>query len=278
MTITHILYQCNGGGDILKSSLQMHKKRSRDKGQPARHRNRGRRRTGVRKCRRKNSPAGRGWSRSIVIPPVRQRFRGPQSVQGVHNGHGIAGVDAPGGPPGVQGPGSPAGIPGPAGPPGEQGHAGNPELLGPPGPPGPPGPAGFPGPPGIQGPPGPQGLQGIPGPRGPRGEPGEVRLPGVVVTPNVMRYFYTTDTLVALDPPLVIPANQFTDDNGNAVTEWMEITSSGYSNLYINGMMQEGRIFSVTPDRLTLFSPGDVLLAGTPVILQVFQFSAQVVV
>lgn len=99
-----------------------------------------------------------------------------------------------------------------------------------------------------------------------------------MVTPDVMRYFYTTDALVALDPPLIIPANQFTDDNGNAVSEIMEITPSGYSNLYINGMMQEGRIFSVTPEALTLYSPGDVLLEGTPVILQVFQFNAQVVV
>ncbi|GIO93700.1 MULTISPECIES: DUF4183 domain-containing protein [Paenibacillus] len=121
-------------------------------------------------------------------------------------------------------------------------------------------------------------MQGAPGPQGPRGEPGEVILPGVVVTPDVMRYFYTTDALVALDPPLIIPANQFTDDNGNAVSEIMEISQSGYANLYINGMMQEGRIFSVTPEALTLYSPGDVLLEGTPVILQVFQFNAEVVV
>lgn len=103
-------------------------------------------------------------------------------------------------------------------------------------------------------------------------------IPGVVVTPLAQRYFYITEAAVALDPPLVIPADQFTDDDGTPATQLMDVTDSGYSNLFINGVIQEGRIYDVGSNALTIHSPGDVLLAGTPVILQVIQLDAQVVI
>lgn len=170
-------------------------------------------------------------------------------------------------------------MPGLSGPPGQPGAPGNQGDAGWPGPPGQPGGPGSPGalgPPGLPGPQGPPGPPGPPGPQGPQGIPGSALIPQIVVLPMLERYFYTTAAPVPLDPPLVINAGQFTDNSGVPVTSIMDVTPSGYSRLYINGIVQEAAIYSVTSTALTISSPGDLLQAGTPVLLEVLRFDAAV--
>ncbi|MCV4231884.1 DUF4183 domain-containing protein [Virgibacillus sp. LDC1] len=171
---------------------------------------------------------------------------------------GVPGIQGPPGTPGLPGSAGPAGIPGPIGP---QGLPGTPGIQGIPGAQGIPGPAGPPGPPG------PQGIQGL---------PGSVIVPEIMVLPTTLRYFYVLMSEVSLDAPFAISAQQFTDDDGNPFQS-IEVGPNTSSTVYINGMIQEGRIYTLSSEALTLFSPGDVLLAGTPILLEVLYLTVQVV-
>ncbi|MFC9774167.1 DUF4183 domain-containing protein [Paenibacillus chitinolyticus] len=151
------------------------------------------------------------------------------------------------------------------GPPGASG------LPGPQGVPGPPGASGLPGPPGASGLPGPQ---GVPGPTGPQGPPGEVFVPNVSVVPVVQRYFYFTPS--DIQAPVVIPANHFTNDQGLVVAEFLNPGPNSYSNLFINGLLQEGSIYSVTAAALSINPGGDTITTDTPIILEIVQIFAQV--
>ncbi|MGW8919318.1 DUF4183 domain-containing protein, partial [Paenibacillus lautus] len=209
--------------------------------------------------------------------------QGPQGAPGNPGMEGPAGIPGPVGPQGPQGaPGTPgmegpAGIPGPVGPQGPQGAPGTPGMEGPagiPGPMGPQGPQGAPGTPGMEGP---AGIQGPTGPQGPQGIPGSVIVPEINVLPTTLRYFYVLMSEVNLDDPFVISAGQFTDDDGNQAFQSIMVGPNSSSTVYINGMIQEGRIYTITSEALTLYSPGDVLLAGTPILLEVLYLTVQVV-
>lgn len=139
--------------------------------------------------------------------------------------------------------------------------------------PGTPGPQGIPGPPGASGP---SGLPGPPGPQGTQGIPESVIVPDIRVLPTTLRYFYQLRSEVSLDAPFIITAEQFTDDNGNHSFNRLEDDPNSSSTLYINGMIQEGRIYTLTSDALTLFSPGDTLQLGTPILLEVLCITVQV--
>lgn len=71
-----------------------------------------------------------------------------------------------------------------------------------------------------------------------------------------------------MDGTVVLPAQQFTDDDGAAVTHFPEETPNTYNHLFINGMLQEGRLFSINSQALTLRLEKDTVWAGTPVILE----------
>lgn len=170
----------------------------------------------------------------------------------------------------------PSGPEGPQGVHGLHGAQGLPGTLGLPGPQGNPGPQGLQGPQGEQGLPGFQGPQGEQGPQGPKGEPGSVIIPSILVLPSVQRFFYKADSDIELDPPLVITADQFTDDDGETPESLTDSGPNSYNSLYINGMIQEGRIYEVSSQALTIHSPGDYIYAGTPIILEVLRFTAQI--
>lgn len=102
-------------------------------------------------------------------------------------------------------------------------------------------------------------------------------VPEIIVLPTTLRYFYVLMSEVNLDAPFVISADQFTDDDGNPASQSIPVGPNTSSTVYINGMIQEGRIYTLTPEALTLYSPGDVLLAGTPILLEVLYLTVQVV-
>lgn len=181
------------------------------------------------------------------------------------------------GPPGPQGVQGPSGATGPAGPQGVQGPSGAGGPTGATGPTGPQGLQGVPGPPGADGPTGPQGMPGADGPTGPQGmpgPPGEVFVPNVAVVPVVERYFYFTPS--DIQAPVIIPANQFTNDQGLVVAEFLNPGTNSYTSLFINGLLQEGSIYSVTTGALSINPGGDTIIKDTPIILEIVQIFAQV--
>jgi hypothetical protein len=125
----------------------------------------------------------------------------------------------------------------------------------------------------IQGAPGEQGIQGLQGIQGP---PGPVNIPEVTIIPAVSRYFTIAGSDLDLDNLQIIPANQFTDDNGKPATGLMSLGPNGYFNVYINGMLQEGGLFDVTPDSLVILPAGGVIYQGSPIILEMVRFSVQI--
>nr|WP_285854523.1 DUF4183 domain-containing protein [Paenibacillus elgii] len=127
---------------------------------------------------------------------------------------------------------------------------------------------------GVQGPPGTDGHPGPQGVPGPQGPPGEVFVPNVAVVPVVQRYFYFAPS--DIQAPVVIPANQFTNDHGLAATRFLNLGPNSYTNLFINGVLQEGRIYSVTAEALSINPGEDTIIEGTPIILEIVQTFAQV--
>ncbi|OPG95622.1 hypothetical protein B2I21_26175 [Chryseobacterium mucoviscidosis] len=212
-----------------------------------------------------------------VGPPGMQGLVGEQGAVGPAGTHGEHG---PPGFPGAQGLVGPPGAQGPAGPQGEQGDPGMPGAQGPAGPQGE---QGDPGMPGAQGPAGPQGEQGDPsvpgaqGPAGPQGEQGPPgSIPGIEIIPTVNRYFYFPDTDLNLSDSVTIPVGEFVNDDGRSVSEFAGIGLTSIYNLYINGILQPGNSYDVSKVMLFFPSQGGVLFAGTPIIVEIIQLTANI--
>ncbi|WP_051029601.1 DUF4183 domain-containing protein [Brevibacillus massiliensis] len=125
-----------------------------------------------------------------------------------------------------------------------------------------------------QGPIGPEGPQGPPGPQGPIGPPGTVGT--ISIVPSVQRYFYIADEDIELTSPAVLAAEQFTNDAGETVSEFTGLGQYSYYNLYVNGIMQEGRMYGLTPEALIMSASGDKIYSGTSIIIETIQFSVEI--
>ncbi|WP_053376457.1 DUF4183 domain-containing protein [Paenibacillus sp. FJAT-27812] len=125
---------------------------------------------------------------------------------------------------------------------------------------------------GIQGP---QGMQGPQGPQGERGATGTVIIPDIIILPTVQRYFH----VIAEDTQtqVTIPANAFTNDEGTPITAFLDIGPNSYSNLYINGILQEGGIYLLNESALTIMFNNQDIFSGTPIIIEIVRFLAQVI-
>ncbi|WP_438444887.1 DUF4183 domain-containing protein [Gorillibacterium sp. sgz5001074] len=99
----------------------------------------------------------------------------------------------------------------------------------------------------------------------------------MAITANVFRYLFIPGTDLDLSGPVAIPAASFIGDLDQPVTLFVEPGDSGYYNLFLNGQIQLGGTFTVTPNELLLHSDGGTLYAGTPVSLEGVQISAQVI-
>lgn len=97
-----------------------------------------------------------------------------------------------------------------------------------------------------------------------------------MITPTARRYFYSAAENI--DLPVVIPANQFIDDNGDMTIAFSGIGPNSYANVYINGILQQGSLHTVSANSLALaLEQGDIIYQGTPIILETVQFSAQII-
>ncbi|MFJ7731664.1 DUF4183 domain-containing protein [Lysinibacillus sp. NPDC097231] len=106
---------------------------------------------------------------------------------------------------------------------------------------------------------------------------GSIEIPPVVtpagnIIPKINRYFYIVTKDIDLTNGATLPANLFTDDNGDPVTEFTLFNPNGYVNLYINAVMQEGGAYKVAPDSLTLKPFNTIIFAGTPIIIESLGF------
>ncbi|MEC0183003.1 DUF4183 domain-containing protein [Paenibacillus peoriae] len=195
--------------------------------------------------------------RGIPGLPGQQCQAGQTGALGIPGLAGLQGIPGPPGAPGVQG------IPGPAGLQGAQG------LPGPAGVPGVPGPTGLQGPAGARGIAGPTGPQGIAGPPGPAPD-----ISNIEIIPTAERYFYfAPDTI---ESSVTIMADQFSVDGVQEAFQRFHVGSNSYANLYINGMIQESTLYSLTPVSLTIhLNEGETISSGTPIIVEIVQFSVR---
>ncbi|MEK4387352.1 DUF4183 domain-containing protein [Solibacillus sp. FSL W7-1464] len=103
--------------------------------------------------------------------------------------------------------------------------------------------------------------------------PPPVIVPGGTIIPTINRYFYIVTENIDLSNGVILPANLFSDDNGNLVTEFEIFNPNGYVNLYINAVMQEGGIYTVTSASLTILPNNGTIFAGTPIIIESLGFT-----
>ncbi|GAB7386296.1 hypothetical protein BSNK01_01310 [Bacillaceae bacterium] len=66
--------------------------------------------------------------------------------------------------------------------------------------------------------------------------------------------------------------NQFIDDKGETVAKFIDFGQEGYFNLYVNGVLQEGKLYHVNSDALTIVATGQNIYKGTPIILESIGF------
>jgi hypothetical protein len=103
-------------------------------------------------------------------------------------------------------------------------------------------------------------------------DPPPVVEPSGNIIPIVNRYFYIVTSDINLTNGATLPASQFWADDGNPATELMIFNPNGYVNLYINAVMQEGGIYTLTPTSLTLSPDNSTIHRGTPIIIESLGF------
>jgi len=95
----------------------------------------------------------------------------------------------------------------------------------------------------------------------------------VIVKPIVRRYFFVCPhNITLLETPYIIDANQFINDHGNAVKGFRLFGPSGYTNLFINGVMQGSSLYHICPHTLKLNTTGQIIYKGTPIIIEAIGF------
>jgi hypothetical protein len=103
------------------------------------------------------------------------------------------------------------------------------------------------------------------------------------VVPQDQRFFYVTTAETAPGSTLTIDAASFFQDDGSAVTELPALAANNsYYNVYVNGVLQMGGLSTYTPGATTVGSlainvpaGGDPILADTPIVLEVVNYSPQ---
>ncbi|WP_418301127.1 DUF4183 domain-containing protein [Lysinibacillus fusiformis] len=107
---------------------------------------------------------------------------------------------------------------------------------------------------------------------GPIVPPTEVVPEGVVI-PTINRYFYILTSDLDLTNGAILPATLFWNDQTNPITEFVIFSPNGYVNLYINAVMQEGGIYTLSNTALTITPYDGTLFRGTPIIIESLGFT-----
>ncbi|WKT78606.1 DUF4183 domain-containing protein [Lysinibacillus fusiformis] len=107
---------------------------------------------------------------------------------------------------------------------------------------------------------------------GPIAPPTEVVPEGVVI-PTINRYFHILTSDLDLTNGAILPATLFWNDHTDPITEFVIFSPNGYVNLYINAVMQEGGIYSLSNTALTITPYDGTLFRGTPIIIESLGFT-----
>ena len=97
------------------------------------------------------------------------------------------------------------------------------------------------------------------------------------ITPIINRYFYIVPTNMNLTNGTTLLANLFSDDNGNPITTFKIFNPNGYINLYINAVMQEGGVYTVNENALTIHPFNTTISANTPIIIESLGFISKTI-
>jgi len=110
----------------------------------------------------------------------------------------------------------------------------------------------------------------------PRSIPEDNVTPPVIgsIIPIVNRYFYIPVSNIVVTNGATIPSNLFYNDYGSPTTEFLIFKPNGYVNLYINGVMQEGGMYSVNANSLIINPTAGTIRAGTAIIIESLGFSS----
>lgn len=98
----------------------------------------------------------------------------------------------------------------------------------------------------------------------------------VDINPEISKYFYELREDERADDILTIPATQFTDDAGNIMTGNLTTvsTDNGYYLLFINGVLQQSSLFTVSTDgSQVVINQASTIPVGTPITLTVNNFN-----
>lgn len=94
----------------------------------------------------------------------------------------------------------------------------------------------------------------------------------VLTKPNVMKYFYTVNPDHIDQGVLTIPADAFVDDNDNPVeTITLATSDNGYYLLFINGVLQEDSLYTVTANSVEVQN-ADEIIENAVIVLVVTNF------
>ncbi|WP_372631681.1 DUF4183 domain-containing protein [Cohnella sp.] len=102
-----------------------------------------------------------------------------------------------------------------------------------------------------------------------------VRVRPVSVFPAVTRHFHVLPADLDFRVEVAIPATAFVNDDGAPSTELPIAGEQGYYNLYVNGVMQQGKLYRVAPDAVSIAATGQTLKAGTAIVLETVRFRAE---
>ena len=98
----------------------------------------------------------------------------------------------------------------------------------------------------------------------------------VDINPEISKYFYELREDERTDDVLTIPAAQLTDDAGNIMTGNLTTvsTDNGYYLLFINGVLQQSSLFTVSTDgSQVVINQASTIPVGTPITLTVNNFN-----
>ncbi|MEH6941101.1 DUF4183 domain-containing protein, partial [Bacillus sp. JJ722] len=108
--------------------------------------------------------------------------------------------------------------------------------------------------------------QGIAGAIGSQGAQG----PQASITPTVDRYFHIVN--LDFDNTRTIPANEFTNDNGLSVSEFLLVPNS-YISVFLNGILQPANTYSITSNGFSIYPNGISIYVGSSIIFEIVSFS-----
>jgi hypothetical protein len=100
--------------------------------------------------------------------------------------------------------------------------------------------------------------------------------PEITIAPLANRYYYIVEFDLTSPDPIDIPANIFKDDLGDFTDGFSGLGPNSYNNLFINGILQIEKTYSVSSNLMTLNTEGTTIYKGAPITLEIVQFSALV--